>query len=286
MRDKNTDSVIDIIQRYQADYGHVGNYGYLNIERIRADAGTQFTSLEFKQYCWRTGIHLVLAAPKKQYQNHLAEGTWQTISTMARSLLVHARLPDTFMYHALSHACKIFNVLPVKELQNSDGNTAAPYELFVGSKPKIHHFRVFGCPVVARKWSTTQNSSGKQTERGIQGIFIGLDDNQKGYLFYAQGSRQIYTSGDVIFDESFWTTIATNWQMLHDCLSLRPVTSAPPTLTQPLNALGQLNIFLPFPKRGKRLIPTMKMTTYRICFILTMIIQYLPVDVMMMMILN
>jgi hypothetical protein len=46
MRDKSTDSVIDIIQRYQADYGHVGNYGYLKIERICADAGTQFTSLE------------------------------------------------------------------------------------------------------------------------------------------------------------------------------------------------------------------------------------------------
>jgi transposase InsO family protein len=56
MSDKTTDSVVNTLQRYQADHGHVGNYGYLNIERIRADAGSQFTSLEFKQHCWSVGI--------------------------------------------------------------------------------------------------------------------------------------------------------------------------------------------------------------------------------------
>jgi hypothetical protein len=73
MRDKTTDSVVDTIQQYQVDHGHVGNYGYLNTEHVHADAGTQFTSPEFKQYCWSAGMQLVLTAPKKQYQNHLAE---------------------------------------------------------------------------------------------------------------------------------------------------------------------------------------------------------------------
>lgn len=51
MQDKSTDSVVDTIQQYQADHRYVGNYGYLNIECIRADAGTQSTSTDFKQYC-------------------------------------------------------------------------------------------------------------------------------------------------------------------------------------------------------------------------------------------
>jgi hypothetical protein len=118
------------------------------------------------------------------------------------------------MFHALIHECRIFNVLPVKGLQDTNGNIATPYELFIGEKPKIHHFRVFGCPVVARKWSTTQTSSGKKTECGIRGIFLSFDTNQKGYILYSPGSRQIYISGDVIFDEAFGTAIATNWQML------------------------------------------------------------------------
>jgi transposase InsO family protein len=108
--DKSTDAVVTAIKQYSADHKRVDTYGYLNLERIRADAGSQFTSEEFSTYCREAGIQLVLAAPKKQYQNHLAECTWQTISSMGRSLLVHAHLPDTSVYHALAYACHTFNV--------------------------------------------------------------------------------------------------------------------------------------------------------------------------------
>lgn len=65
IRDKTTQSVIDTLTRYQADYGHIGNYGNLNIEHVCADAGSQFASSEFKQHCWAAGIQVMLAAPKK-----------------------------------------------------------------------------------------------------------------------------------------------------------------------------------------------------------------------------
>jgi hypothetical protein len=107
------------------------------------------------------------------------------------------------MLHALVYACHIFNILPVKGLANTNGNVCTPHTLLIGEKPKINHYRVFGCPVVAHKRSTPQNSSGKQTKHGIRGIFIGFNWNQKGYIFYAPESCQIYISGDVLFDESF-----------------------------------------------------------------------------------
>ncbi len=90
---QTTDSVVDTIQQYQADHRHVGNYGYLNIEHVCADAGTQFMSLEFKQYCWAAGIQLVLAAPKKQYQNHLTKRIWQTICQNPRYIHVSCVCP-------------------------------------------------------------------------------------------------------------------------------------------------------------------------------------------------
>jgi transposase InsO family protein len=250
MRDKSTGTVIDTLTRYQADHGYTSQYGYMNIERIRADAGTQFTSTEFKQHCWVAGIQLILAAPKKQYQNHLAERTWQTISTMSRSLLVHARLPDTFMFNALVYTCHIFNILPVKGLLDESGNVSTPYTLFHGEKPRINHFRVFGCPVVARKWSTPHTTSSKQTERGIRGIFLGFDYNQKGYVFYSPGSRQIYISGDVLFDETFGTAIATTWRMHHDSLALRPLTSSIPTMETPIEETGAIDNFPIIAKEG------------------------------------
>jgi transposase InsO family protein len=240
IRDKSSSCVIDTLTRYQADHGHIGNYGYLDIARIRADSGSQFTSENFREHCRMAGINLTLAAPKKHYQNHLAERSWQTISTMARSLLVHARLPDSFMFHALLYSCHIFNVLPVKGLY-LNGHMGTPYELFQGAKPAISQFRVFGCPVTARKWTTKQSSAGKQTQGGIRGIFIGFAENQKGYLFYSPASRQIYVSGDVTFDETFSSTIATTWRLHRDNLAIRPATSDIPIVTTTLEHTGSVD---------------------------------------------
>jgi transposase InsO family protein len=158
--EKSSSTVIDALTQYQADHGHIGNYGDLNIACIRADSGSQLTSETFRKHFWEAGFQLTLAAPKKQYQNHLAERTWQTVGSMARSLLVHARLSDTFMYHALVYACHIFNVLPVKGLFLGN-HVSTPYELFQGIKPSISHFHVFGCPITARKWTAGNNSTGK-----------------------------------------------------------------------------------------------------------------------------
>jgi hypothetical protein len=58
--------------------------------------------------------------------------------------------------------------------------------LFVGSKPMVSHFRVFGCPCIAKKWTISvdgkpeDNSKGMQ--RGIRGIHLGFSRTQKGLL--------------------------------------------------------------------------------------------------------
>ena len=182
----------------------------------------------------------MLAAPKKQYQNHLAERTWQTVSSIARSLLVHARLPDTFWFQALCYAAHIFNVIPVHGLKNQAEVPATPYELFHGVKPSILPFRVFGCPSVIKSWTADERSNGKQTERGMRGIFIGFDNNKKGFLFYMPGSRNIVNSGDAIFDETFQSAIATTWQQHKDSLALHPTSSFIPDVTTNIEHTGTI----------------------------------------------
>jgi hypothetical protein len=61
-------------------------------------------------------------------------------------MLVHARLPDMYLYHALLHACNMFNILPLKGLVTADGTVTTPFELFAGSKPIVSHFRVLDVP--------------------------------------------------------------------------------------------------------------------------------------------
>jgi transposase InsO family protein len=200
---KSSSDVISALKKFQADHSFLGQLGQLDTEKIRADSGGEFDSGAFTEHCISAGIKLVLAAPKKQSQNHLAERTWQTISSIARSLLVHASLPDTFWYQALQYATCIFNVIPVRGLKNHAEFPATPHELFYGSKPLILSFRVFGCPSIVKRWVADERGNGKQTERGMRGVFIGFDTNKKGYLFYMPGSRNILSSADATFDESF-----------------------------------------------------------------------------------
>jgi hypothetical protein len=115
-----------------------------------------------------------------------------------------------------------------------------PYELFQGAKPTISQFGAFGCPITARKWTTKQSSAGKQTQRGIQGIFIGFAENQKGFLFYSPASRQIYISGDITFNENFSSTIATTRHLHRNNLALRPATSDIPIVTTTLEHTGDV----------------------------------------------
>jgi len=250
--DKSTKAVVSALTQYQADNKPASKYGYMNLDKIRSDAGSQFTSAEFAEYCRDHQIHLSLAAPKKQYQNHLVECTWQTTSTIAHTLLVHAKLPDTFWYHAMVYATDIFNVLPVRGMKNEQYCPATPYELFFSEKPSIAHVRVFGCPTVVRQWVTKQSSQGKQTERDIHGIFLGFNANNKGYnMIYSPGSWQIVTSEDVSFDEHFNLAIATTWQQYRDSLALRPVESYIPVVSETIEHTGNIDDFQPEVEEGE-----------------------------------
>jgi transposase InsO family protein len=73
--DKSSTAVVAAIKQYQADNLATDTYGYTNLEQIQTDAGSQFTSGKFAEYCIEHGICISLAAPKKQYQNHLAKHT-------------------------------------------------------------------------------------------------------------------------------------------------------------------------------------------------------------------
>ncbi len=65
LSNKSTENVVDTTVKNGADYRVVDAYGYLNIERLKADAGLEFTYRTFKQFCSDHRLNLSLAAPKK-----------------------------------------------------------------------------------------------------------------------------------------------------------------------------------------------------------------------------
>ena len=87
-----TEEVMDRLDMFQSRFGKIDQFGWWDLERISADAGTQFTSTEFKEECQTRRVHLTLAAPEHKEMNGQVEVTWRMLRTVAHSLMVHARV--------------------------------------------------------------------------------------------------------------------------------------------------------------------------------------------------
>jgi hypothetical protein len=64
LHDKSSASVIASLKKFQAEHSLIKEIGHLDTEKIRSNAGMEFDSSLFSQYCIDAGIKLVLAAPK------------------------------------------------------------------------------------------------------------------------------------------------------------------------------------------------------------------------------
>ena len=203
-------------------------FEYSRLRKLKSDAGTQFGSQDFRAACFADGIYVHLAAPKHQESNGLCERTWQSIRILAFAFLNYARVKNEFMTFALEHAWKIFNILPIKNLVDSDGNPTTPFYLFYKVKPSVRKMRVLFCPVVAKVYDRQQkNHKTKEThhynssthpQRGVPGIFVGIPRGQDGYLVMDLKHKRVRICADVKFNEQFEQVAAPTHQDFFDAV--------------------------------------------------------------------
>ena len=122
-----TEEVMEELDMFQSIFGKIDEFGCWYLEIISADAGTQFTSTEFKDECQTCGVRLTLAAPEHQEMNGQVEVTWRTLRTVAHALMVHDRVPEVYIHFELMYTTdKIFPVLPIKDIINEYGDPTTP----------------------------------------------------------------------------------------------------------------------------------------------------------------
>ena len=56
-----TEEVMDKLDMFQSRFGKIDQFGWWDLEKISADAGTQFTSTDFKDECQTCRVRLTLA---------------------------------------------------------------------------------------------------------------------------------------------------------------------------------------------------------------------------------
>ena len=117
---------------FQSIFGKIDQFGWWDLERISADAGTQFTSTDFKDECQTRGVRLALAAPEHQEMNGQVEVTWRTLRTVEHYIMVHARVPEVYVHFALMYTTDhIISVLPIKDLINKYSDPTTLYKLVI-----------------------------------------------------------------------------------------------------------------------------------------------------------
>ena len=95
---------------------------------------------------------MTLTAPEHQEMNAQVEVTWRTLRKIVHFLMVHARVSEAYIHFALMYMTyHIFQVLPIKDMINEDGNPTTPFKLAIGTKPSVPHLHVLFFHVLYRK---------------------------------------------------------------------------------------------------------------------------------------
>ena len=61
-----TGEIMDKLDMFQSRSGKIDEFGWWDLEKNSADAGTPFTLTEFKQECQTRRVNLTLASPEHQ----------------------------------------------------------------------------------------------------------------------------------------------------------------------------------------------------------------------------
>ena len=146
-----------------------------DITYLRSDAGIEFRSKDFNDWCKENSIVFTTATPKHQEQNGLVERHWGEIFKLANILLIHARLSTKFFYFVAKYAEKIHDIMPIRNLINDYGMPTTPHYMAFQRLPKASHFRVFGCPAVFKRYKVSKEGKriiNKYAQQGIIRLVI------------------------------------------------------------------------------------------------------------------
>ena len=139
------------------------------------------------------GIRKFLTVAGSPQQNGVVERKNRTILNMARSMLKSKNMPEDFWAEAVACAVYVSNRSPTKSLKD-----VTPQEAWSRQKPSVSHLRVFGSIAYAH---VPKQERSKLDDRSEKFIFIGYDENSKGYRLFNPDSGKFVTSRDVEFDE-------------------------------------------------------------------------------------
>lgn len=198
LRKKGAESVIDALWSFFVDAGGIP-------KRMRCDFDSSFVKGKVYAFLRRKGIQVGASPPGRQSQNGAVEHQWHSATSMARALLVEARLPKRYWFWAFREAVIRMNLLPCQPAAKatrkpsdheaskfcpfpSDSIAIAraatpklalttPFELYYGIKPNYCTLFQWGCLGYYRRVRDSKGGSGQFDMHSSVGIVLGRSNH-------------------------------------------------------------------------------------------------------------
>src|ERR1044072_2879209 len=181
---------LDVFKSFKAE---VENQLNKRIKNVKSDRGGEYYGRydgsgeqrpgPFAKYLEECGIVPQYTMPGSPSMNGVAERRNRTLKDMVRSMICHSTFPESLWGEALKTAAYILNRVPTKAAAKT------PYELWIGRKPSLNHFHVWGCPAEARPYNPNEK---KLDSRTVSSYFIGYSERSRGYKFYDRKLNTIF----------------------------------------------------------------------------------------------
>lgn len=165
----------------------------LKIKTIRTDNGTEYCTKEFDDFCKKEGIQHQLTTVYTPQQNGVAERMNRTLVEKAKCLLFDADMSRRFWAEAINMATFLTN----RTVCSSHDKT--PEEVFFGAKVDVSGLKIFGSTAMVQVPKQKRRKWDKNSEKLV---FVGYDNNTKGYRCINRETGKLTISRDVIFIEN------------------------------------------------------------------------------------
>ena len=156
--------------------------GY-KLKVLRLDNAKEFLLLE-KELA-KEGVKFEWTTPYTPEQNGVSERLNRTLISLARAMLIGARLPYKFWGEAVKAACYLRNRAPI----GPKGIT--PEEAFTRKRPGVMHLKPWGCLAFHRTLDETRSKLEPVSQRMC---LVGYTDTTQQYRLYDPRNRRVITS--------------------------------------------------------------------------------------------
>lgn len=135
----------NVLEKFKIYHNMATTHFNVKLEHLRCDGGSEYTSMNFKQYLAENGIRAEYNVPYNPKLNGVAERANRTILEKARSMRGDSGLSKCIWSEAVMTATYLINRSPTAALKHK-----TPFEMWHNRKPNISNLRVFGCRAFAQ----------------------------------------------------------------------------------------------------------------------------------------